>query len=99
MQKSDKKYIKLSFYYRDKRFNEYKKVTSKNLKTAFKNMEGRLEKLNELRGDVATKGEITAVEKRLSDMEKFQSKLLGIGIVVMIVAGLLGAAIMRLFTK
>ena len=76
------------------------------LNLATKNLELRLEKLNELRQEVTQdranyqtrdKAEVTeeALGARLSSLEAFRGKALGFGALVALISGAIGAAIAR----
>lgn len=66
-------------------------------------LELRLSHLNQLRENVMTKSEYLQAHENLSQriiaIEKWQSKLIGIGIAVAFGSGLVGAVISHLFTK
>jgi hypothetical protein len=93
-----------------KEFQDYKDNTQEARRLAGINIDSKLEKLNELRQEVTQdrglyvtraeqKAEQEAINRRLSALESWQSKLMGIGIVLAVVAGLIGAAIARLFNR
>lgn len=68
---------------------------------ATESLEKRLFLLNELRGDVLTKDEYNqahaALIYRLEKVELTQSRLIGVGITFVAVAGLIGAVLSHLF--
>ena len=105
---SIREYIDLNLIMRDKVFEDYKRVAKESIDLAYTSIEGKLGKLNELRQEVTQdrglyitrieqKSEQDANERRISALEKWQSKLLGIGIVVALISAFIGAGIMKLF--
>lgn len=66
-------------------------------------LDARLEHLNELRGNVVTKGEYTTghqvLDLRISQLEKWQSKLIGIGLMLVLASGIAGGLIAKIVLK
>ena len=94
-----RQYVDTNFELRDKALKIQHDASEQALTLATIQLESRLEKLNELRGNVTSKGEFDAVEKRVAALETWQAKIVGIGIVLGLLAGFVGAALMRLFGK
>lgn len=69
----------------------------KMLRLTAENLDKRLTLLNELRADVLTKSEYVraheAVIERMEKVEKMQSRMVGIGIVLIALSGLIGLII------
>jgi hypothetical protein len=94
-----RQYVDTNFELRDRALKIQHDASEQALTLATVQLESRLEKLNELRGNVISKGEFDAVEKRVAALEKWQAKIVGIGVVLGLFAGFIGAVIMRLFSK
>lgn len=73
----------------------------KALKLAVDGIDKRLVLLNELRGDVLTKGEYLrgheAIVFRITKVESVQSRFVGVAIAMVAMSGLVGAVISHLF--
>jgi AAA+ ATPase superfamily predicted ATPase len=95
-----REYLERLMEEREKRLEEYKNFVDRALKIAVSNIETRLEKLNELRGNTVDRSEFMVemkmIETRLEAIERWQAKLIGVGIVLTLLAGGLGALIMKL---
>lgn len=98
-----REYVDTNFTLRDRALKIQEEASKTALELATTQMEGRLEKLNELRGNTLAKSEFDGFEKetyrRIEALEKWQAKLIGIAIVLVLFSGFIGAALMRLFTK
>jgi len=94
-----REYVDVNFDLRDRALKIQHEAGEQALRLATGQMEGRLILLNELRGNVVSKPEFEGLEKRVSAAEKWQARLMGIGVVLVLLSGFIGAAIMRLFSK
>lgn len=96
-------YVDTNFELRDRALKIEETARKDALTLATAQLEGRLEKLNKLRDNVLTKIEFEGFEKdtnrRIETMEKWQAKLLGIGIVLALISAIIGAGIMRMFSS
>jgi hypothetical protein len=90
-----------------KALGEYKVETLRAIGEAAASMEKRLDKLNELRQEVIqdrslmvlrveNDRRLEAIGDRISAVEKWQNKVVGIGIVFVLLSGLIGAMIGKL---
>ena len=98
-----REYVDVRFKLQNRALKTRLKADHRALVLAQTTLERRLEGLNELRGNVITKEEFnirfdTAVD-RINRLENFQARLIGIGLVLVIVSGLIGAGIMRLLAR
>lgn len=93
----------------DRRFNEYRRDEAIRQALVASGIEGRLEKLNELRTEVITDraeyvrkdahdAEMRALATRLAMLERFQTRAGVIGAGMVLVSGAVGAAIMKALT-
>jgi len=82
----------------------------KALRTVASNLEQRLNHLNALREDVIRDRQLFLpkavydqmhgdIVRRVESVERFQAKLVGIGIMVVIVSGFIGAIVSHIFIK
>jgi hypothetical protein len=92
-------YVDTNFTLRDRALQIQHEASQQALLLATTQLEGRLNLLNELRGNVVNKPEFDGLEKRVAAMENWQARLIGMGIVLVVLSGLIGAAIMKLFTR
>ncbi len=94
-------YMETQFALRDRASSILAEATELALKLATAQLDARLEKLNRLRENVLPRPEFDAFEKetfrRIAALEKWQSKLLGIGIMLVLFSGFIGAMIMKVF--
>ncbi len=98
-----REYVDVNFDLRDRALKIQTEAQEQALSLATRQLESRLNLLNELRGNVLTKAEFDGFEKdsnrRIEALEKWQAKLVGVAIVIVLFSGLIGAAIMRLFSR
>lgn len=105
-----REYVDTNFDLRDRALKIQQDGQAQALELATRTLELRLGQLNELRSEVTqdrsnfiTRVEYGASEKetnrRLTSVENWQSKVVGIGIILVILAGFIGAAVMRLFSR
>jgi len=99
-----RQYIDTNFELRDRARRDELTSEREARELATRILEGRLDKLNELRAEVIsdrgnfiTRIEFEVESKRIDMLEKWQAKLLGIGIVLALISALIGAGIMRMF--
>lgn len=96
-------YVERQFALRDRADAILAEANALALTLATTQLDGRLEKLNRLRENVLTKDAFETFEKetdrRIRALENWQAKLIGIGIVLVLVAGIAGAGIMRLVSR
>jgi len=105
-----RQYVDTNFELRDRALKIQHDASEQALQLATKTLEARLDKLNELRAEVTsdrsnfiTRMEFDAESKRIDSLEKWQAKMIGIGVitaaVLTIVAGLIGAAVAKLLSR
>jgi hypothetical protein len=105
-----REYVDVNFDLRDRALKIQHDAAAQALQLATSTLDRRLDGLNELRSEVTqdrgnfiTRVEYEGAEKennrRLMALEKWQAKLVGIGIILVVLSGLIGAAIMRLVSK
>lgn len=99
-----REYIEKMLELRDKAFKDYQAEITRAMGLASATIENRLEKLNELRQEVVkdrglyiTRVEYDAkhedLKQQLSLMQGWQNKVIGIGLVLVLLMGLIGAFI------
>jgi hypothetical protein len=107
---AQEKLVTTNFDLRDRALKIQHDAAAQALHLATSTLENRLTQLNELRSEVTQdRGNfITRVEyegsdkesnRRLTALENWQARLIGISIVLVLLSGFIGAAIMRLFSR
>ena len=100
-----KAWVNVNFELRDRALKIQHDASEQALQLATRTLEVRLDKLNELRAEVTsdrsnfiTRIEFDSESKRIDTLEKWQAKLLGIGIVLALISAIIGAGIMKMFS-
>ena len=101
-------YIERIFDERDERYKERWEAQRREVSLAQREMERRLEALNELRNQVLEDrgrfllrdvydAEMAAQASRFTGLENFRAKSVGVGLVLLAVAGIIGGVISKAF--
>lgn len=103
-----REYVDTNFELRDRALRIQQQASEQALLLATRTLEARLSQLNELRAEVTQDrsnfitriefdGDAKDTNRRIDQLERFQARLIGIGIMMAIVAGIIGAGAMKLF--